>query len=402
MAESGWLKSGTSAFRLMIATSWLAPEGWQERQLAAIHEAVSARVDWDEYLRLVERHRTPAISWAALKPVVGVEIPDAAKLELKRRSDACRLQAVRHAMKLAEVLKGFERESIPVMAFKGPALSTELYGDVGLRHSRDLDLAVKKEDLRRAQSCLEEAGWRLASNWFPLSPRQWESFLRQEHSLDFTHRGAGCRLELHWRNQWDTSVATSARWARSIASRWQGCAHQAMHPIDRVLYLCTHGGEHAWFRAKWLGDLARIYADESVNWAAALHEARKTAQEGALLAGLRLLEEVYGLVLPALPGDPWKGVHPMLVEIPLRALRGPEPFELPVSMASMQYRLRMSRYERLLFPRKTWRGSLAHLLYRREDFKELPLPDSLFWAYSPLHPVLWLWRWTRSGTGERE
>jgi len=401
MAESRWLKSSTPAFQLMIATSWLAPADWMERQQTAIRAALDGGVDWEEYLRLVERHRTPAMSWAALKPVAELETPEAVKAELKRRSDACRMKAVRYAMKLTEALKGLERAAIPVMAFKGPTLSTELYGDVGLRQARDLDLAVTREELRRAQACLEELGWRLDASWFSLSPRQWESFLCQEHSLNFAHRGTGCQLELHWRNQWDAPATTAARWARSIPSVWQGCAYQSMHPIDLVLYLCTHGGEHAWFRAKWPGDLARIYAAGKVDWAAALEEARKTAQDRALLAALRLLEQVYGFALPPLPGDAWKRFPAVLVNIPLEALKGPEPFALPISLTSMRYRLRMGRYETLLLPRRTWRASLAGLLYRREDFREMRLPDGLFWAYAPLHPVLWLWRWVRSGTETR-
>jgi hypothetical protein len=30
-----------------------------------------------------------------------------------------------------------------------------------------------------------------------------------------------------------------------------------------------------------------------------------------------------------------------------------------------------------------------------EDVRTLALPDTLFWAYKPLRPVLWLWRWTK-------
>ncbi len=380
----------------MVATSWLAPDLWRERQRAAIRAAGSVGVDWEEYLRLVDRHRTPAISRAALKLAPELEIPEPARQELKKRSDACRMQAVRHSLLLAAVLKRLSSAQIPAMPFKGPTLSSELYGDVGLRHARDLDLAVAAEDLRRAQACLEELGWRLTSRWFPLTPRQWESFLREEHCLDFAHPQAGCLLELHWRNQWDTPAATAARWARSSRQTWQGRPHQAMHPVDQVLYLSTHGGEHAWFRAKWLGDLARIHAAGQVDWASALDEACRTDRKRALLALLRLLEEAYGLPHPELSGNPGKRLPSLLTEIPLQALKAPDPVSTPISTASLRYRLRMSRYERLLLPRRTWRGILSNLLYRREDFKQLPLPDSLFWAYRPLHPVLWLGRWAAS------
>ena len=285
MAENSWLRGTTSAFRLAMATSWLAPACWQEKQEKAVREAIGGGLDWTEYLSLVERHRIPALSWAALKRVAGLEVPEPVRQELQRRSDKCRMQAVRHCMLLAEVLKGLSAVEIPAMPFKGQMLSWELYGDVGLRQSRDLDLAVPRDDLARAQACLENMGWRLDSSFFPLSPRQWESFLRHEHHLDFIHSKADCMLEMHWHNQWDTPALTSARWARSIPTLWQGCSLQAMNPIDQVLYLCSHGGDHGWFRAKWLGDLARAHAAGKVDWVATLVEARKTGQERASAGG---------------------------------------------------------------------------------------------------------------------
>src|ERR1035441_2929306 len=98
MPETSWLQTASPAFRLMIATSWLAPASWQNQQEEAIREALCAGLDWMEYIHLVDRHRTPALSWAALRRVTGLEIPEAAKQELQKRSDACRMQAVRNSL----------------------------------------------------------------------------------------------------------------------------------------------------------------------------------------------------------------------------------------------------------------------------------------------------------------
>src|ERR1035438_6787052 len=160
MPEAHWLESASPAFRLMIATSWLVPDSWQSNQDEAILEAVTAGPDWTEYLNLVDRHRTPALSWAALQRVQGLEIPEHAKLELQKRSDDCRMQAVRHSLLLAQVLKAFNRTGIPVMILKGPILSIELYGDVGLRQSHDLDIACALEDPPRAQAMSRSCDWR--------------------------------------------------------------------------------------------------------------------------------------------------------------------------------------------------------------------------------------------------
>ena len=393
MPESSWLEATSPAFRLMIATSWLAPDSWMDRQKLAIRQAIEAGPDWTEYIRLVDRHRTPALSWAALNRIPEFNIPEPVKTELKKRSDACRMQAMRHSLILVEVLKAFNRAAIPVMPLKGPILSFDLYGDVGLRQSKDLDIAVAMEDIQRAQACLENLGWRLDSGYFPLSPRQRESFLLHEHHLGFVHPQGGCILELHWRSRaLESPDQTKSRWASSIQSVWQGCTHQSLNPINWVLDICSHGGDHAWFRAKWLGDMARIHAEERVDWEAVLIEARRTSQERSLLAGLCLLKEVYGLPLPVLPGDPWKDLPSLLIDRPLYALKVYEEPSVPGVMATLQGLLPRYRYNRMVHPQRTWREVLAELAYSRADFRVLRLPDSLFWAYAPLRPILWLWR----------
>jgi len=385
---------GTSpAFRLMIATSWLAPDALRAQQQSAIRAAIAAAPDWDEYLRLIARHGTPGLAWAALSRVSHIPIPQAAERELKRRSDDCRKQAILYCMVLADVLKRFNRAAIPAMPMKGQTLSFDLYQDVGLRYSRDLDVEVRTEDLHKAQSCLVDEGWQLESSFFPMTPRQWASFLRNEQHINFIHRATGCLLELHWRSQWETPAATRARWARSVPAVWQQHSIQAMHPGDLALYLCCHGGLHQWFRAKWLGDLARAHALHLLDWQASFIAAQSSGEDRTLLAGLSLLHQVYGMPLPALPGLNANNLAPLLVEMPLRALKDPAEPLTGVGPAKLRNRLRRSRYERFLWPRKSRSSSVADLFYCREDFRTLALPDRLFWAYKPMRPILWSWRW---------
>jgi len=402
MANIHWLQGTSPAFRLMIATSWLAPDSWRNNQEEAVREAVGAGPDWIEYLRLVDRHRIPALSWAALKRVPGLAIPESARKGLQERSDACRLQAVRHSLMQAEIVKAFDRAGIPVMTLKGTILSLDLYCDVGLRQSNDLDLVVIPDDISRAQACLESLGWRLNDTYFPITPRQRERLREAEHHFGFVHSARGCILELHWRNHWDMAGEAAAQWARRVTSVWQGCSYQVLDPIDLVLYLSNHGGHHAWFRAKWLGDMARIHADGRVDWEAALDHARSTGQEKPLLSCLQLLHIVYGLPLPELHGDPWKSLPAFLIDSPLRALKSSKDRadRGDLELIPDPERLRLFRYGRLALPRRTWRESLDELAYCRDDFRVLRLPDSLIWAYAPLHPFLWAWVrlariWTR-------
>lgn len=397
MPEADWLKDASPAFRLVMATSWLAPDPWRQNQDETIRKAVAAGPDWREYLALVERHQTPAFSWAALSRVPGIEVPEPVQQQLQRLSESCRIGAIRHSLVLADVLKEFNRAGIPAMPLKGPVLSFELYGDVGLRASEDLDLQVPADDLRRAMACLESTGWRPGSKFCAMSPRQWESFLGNDHEVQFTHSRSGCSLELHWRNHWETADATSARWARSTPTAWQGCSIQSMSDGDLGLFLCVHGAYHVWCSAKWLGDVARAHSIGRMGWRAATDEARSLGLEGVCSAAQSLLHSLYGLnvsISTAMAGDHGMARPlPLLVDMPLESLQLSEDPRGRFGMALLRNHTRMVRYERLVRPRKAWRESLSELFYCKQDFEMLPLPDSFFWAYKPLRPVLWLWRW---------
>jgi hypothetical protein len=111
-----------------------------------------------------------------------------------------------------------------------------------------------------------------------------------------------------------------------------------------------------------------------------------------LLACLRLLQDVYGLPVPDLPGNPSRNLPSFLIAGPLHDLKVPED---PAALGTLALALALFpriRYERLAVPQKTWQDHLAELAYRRQDFRVLRLPDRLYWAYAPLRPILWVWR----------
>jgi len=394
MPRNVWLESTSSAFRLLITTSWLATEPFRQQQEERIRSVISYGVDWGEYLGLVDRHRTPSLSWAALNRVAGIQIPKYPERELKKRSDDCRLSSMKLCLIMAEVIKRFNQEYIQVMPFKGPILSHELYGDVGLRQFTDLDLAVAAGDLDRARVCLESMGWILdRETWFSLTPRQWQSFLVHEHHLDFIHPVTGALLELHWRNDWESPQNTDARWVRSIPVNWQGCSILTMRPGDLLIYLANHGTYHAWYRAKWLSDVARLHALGSINWLEVQETARSSGYERVLYSTLWILELLYGLPRPKDIDGASVDQSSTLAKMPFLALLDPKSPGTRSIPSRLWYRLRMNGYERKLRPNRSFSQNLSHLFYCREDFRVLPISDSIFWVYRPMRLFLWAWRW---------
>jgi Uncharacterised nucleotidyltransferase len=395
MRGNDWLAGRSPAFRLALASSVLAPDDWRERQEASIRAICSAGPDWSEYLRLVDRHRTPAISWAVLKRVRGLEIPVKFADDLQKRSDACRMQALRHFQVLITILKSLDQAGIPAMPLKGPLLSLEIYGDVGLRQSKDLDIAVLFKDLSRAEKCLMETGWSLSTKDASLSLSQREFLVLHGHHVTYLHPGRHCQLELHWRASWDTPEMTDRRWDRAITSQWNGCPYRAMNPVDLVLYLCNHGSAHAWFRAKWLGDLARMTMAAKVDWKAVMEEAHTANQERPVLTCLSLLNGTCGIPLPDAAARQVHRFPRRLIRKSLRELKCDVEAHQRGNFARILAQIRSIGYLRQLWPYRPMRQNLMEFAISPLDFDELRLPDRLFWLYVPLRPVLWVWRHIR-------
>jgi hypothetical protein len=371
----------------MIASSWLAPDSFRDIQDHAVQLACDARLNWTEYLQLIDRHRTPATSWAALKRTPRVYVPEPIRRELQRRSDLCRWQAMLHLQLLTRILHLLNQSRIPVMPLKGPLLSFDLHGDVGLRQSKDLDILVPQGEIRRTQECLESVGWRLGAEYCSLSLRQWEATLRHEYHVGYVHPQQGCQLELHWRCS--LLPKTEQHWARSRTAELAGSFYQAMSPADLAIYLAEHGGKHQWFRAKWLGDLARFRCNSQVDWMDVLAHARIMGLERPVLLGLQLVSDCYDLPFPSAPGSLRKRLPDRLASRTVRALTGRGEPIARSAWTRFKDNVRTFGYYRMLCPSRFWWSWVIH---RRQDFRLLPLPDRFFWLYIPLRPLLWLWR----------
>jgi hypothetical protein len=264
-----------------------------------------------------------------------------------------------------------------------------------LRESKDLDVLVPDVDFAAARRCLGEIGWRAKTGDSHLSPRQSEFRLRHEHHVSFAHTGRWGELELHRRHRWESSDSPELPTA-SIRSQWQGCDYEAMSVVDLTVDLCGHGGSHAWFRAKWLGDVARIFAEGRVDAGAVLEKARSSGQERAFLQCVALLRLAYMLPVPEAIDREVLTLDSFLVERAVEKLTDPAEPHWEPGVKGVRDRLLTAMYECRLWPRKSRRAIFEGVAISPADFESIRLSDRLFWLYVPLRLILWVWRHRRA------
>ena len=284
--------------------------------------------------------------------------------------------------RLVELVTLLERAGVPALPYKGPTLSLQLYGDVALRQSVDLDLVVPFEHYAAARAALVAHGLPARGGH---SDRQERTLFAWLGHAPFG-RGADF-VELHWRfadRRFPFALTAERALACARVLPVGGQAMPLMHDVDLLAVLAMHGARHLYERLEWLAGVTRLLvawrgdADRLVAHAQSLRARRM------LLVSVHMAQRVLGLPL----GDDWQRVlatdpaasvlgATMTADLEAYALRG-TPFPDGAALQRRYARLVDGRLDRVkLYVR-------AALDPTARDHEAVALPDTLV----PLHRVI--------------
>jgi hypothetical protein len=215
--------------------------------------AASAPLDWLRLERLVARHRIAALVYDGLRDA-GAVVPIETERRLHHAAQAAAGVALALAAETVRLQSAFEAADLPVRFVKGATLAMRAYGTLGLKQSWDIDLLTAPEHILAARRVLEHDGYALLPNYGDAALLRFATVGKE---VVFYNAERDIVVELHWRLL-DTARAVRGLSATS-AAQWIPLAGAAVATLtDEALYtyLCIHGTTHAWFRLKWLADLA--------------------------------------------------------------------------------------------------------------------------------------------------
>lgn len=264
-----------------------------------IRQLASGEVDFDYLYRLAHRHLVLPLLYQQLSRAAPDLVPPPLLDKLKKlfRDNAAR--NVYHAAELGSLVRAFDANGVEAVPFKGPTLALLAYGSLSLRRFIDLDILVRKRDVRRAKEVLVSNGYELSPQ---LTAAQEAVLLREQHALQFVKDGGLLIVELHWSivpRGFAASVGAEDLWARLGKMRLGDSEVPTLSNEDLLLGLCVHGTKHLWERLVWVCDVAELVnAGRVSDWEYVIERARASGLERMLLLGLRLADELVGARLP--------------------------------------------------------------------------------------------------------
>jgi hypothetical protein len=377
-----------AGFRLALACS----RARREPSDAAIWRAAEAIEDWTEALKVIRRHRIAGLAYHALAGRQGA-MPEAVRRTLAAQAKAQARNGLALAGEAVRIAAAFDAATTSVAFLKGPVLSHQLHGDLGRRHSRDLDLIVAPGDRAAAAALLSGLGYRAAGDFDMATAGSWTAQLNE---WEYRHEHSGIIVELHWRFCPNMRLAEPlsrfASWGSVAVGTGRGL--RTLTGDSLAAYLCLHGSLHAWSRLKWLADLDALMAchgpegpERLLSFAARAELTRPVAQ-GLALAGTLLDMPLSPTVRRQLAAEP---ALPKLGRIALTAMttgRGVvEIEETPLGTT----RVRLSHFW-LGHGWRHWWAQAAAAMASGEDRTMVRLPSALSPLYRILRPFLWALR----------
>lgn len=222
-----------------------------------VHElARTAR--WDDFLQRSRRHRVQGLVWHCLR-TLEIRLPPSVATSLSDDTEAIARLNLLATRKSAKLLESFDRAGIPLLFIKGLTLAGIAYPHPFLKMSRDIDVLVPGDAIPAAATQLQSLGYRLVTPAVPADSarfRHWHGKRKESvwQSAD------GLYLELHSRlaDSPDLIGGTGVGSPRQDVEIAPGIVLPTLARDELFAYLCVHGASSAWFRLKWITDLAAL------------------------------------------------------------------------------------------------------------------------------------------------
>jgi len=373
----GMARGRERAWRLLLACARHAAGLASAREVVDVATTID---DWAHVERRASAHGLVPWLARALSPRDGAPCDEHASIIAAANASAGRTLA--QVRRLTELVAALADIGVTALPYKGPALSLQLYGDLALRQSVDLDLVVPFDTYDAARAALLRRG---------LPPR-WGHSARQERTLfawlGHAPFGQGDDfVELHWRfadRRFPFALDARDVLRRARQTRVAGRTLPLMAPDDLLAVLSMHAARHLFERLEWVSGVTRLLVAAPMGPAALMARAAALRARRTLAVTVHVAAQLLDFPLDdawrrALAGDPV--AEPLAMRM-VHDLTSHELHDAPWPEGAALVR----RYGELVDTRMDRARLFVHAALdpTAKDQEAVALPDAL----APLHRVI--------------
>ncbi|MGE6611545.1 nucleotidyltransferase domain-containing protein [Peribacillus sp. NPDC076916] len=341
-------------------------------------------INWAQFLEIANHHRVYPLVFSQIKKKYKDLVPLSVfkSLQQEYKKNTYQMLQLSGEMELVSTL--FNENKIRLLFLKGPVIAQELFGDISLRTSKDLDILISISDLKKAESLLLNCGYQKEEKLYILNEWKWRT-----HHISYYNPKKQIQIEIHWRlNPFPSNEPSfNNLWRRRRRSGLTTAPIYYLGNEDLFSYLITHGARHGWFRLRWLIDIDQMVL-KGLNTEKIIFSLKKykyNFQVGqALILSSQLLD------------TPVTKEFEKLTKVNNSIKLAQESICFICEKSQFKY-----PQDYMNAFKTEWQKfiSIVMLIYPRYiDALTLRLPRPLHFLYFPLRPFIWIWRKRRKFT----
>lgn len=226
-----------------------------------IKEELFLNIDWNKFLQLARHHRVFPLIYSKINKINNEFIPSHVVQTLYQDYKINTIKMLQLSGEMGEVSEYFTENSVNLLYLKGPVIANEIYGDISLRTSKDLDILIEKKNYNRVEKLLLNLGYEKEEHSITFIDWKW-----RKHHEAFFHPEKKIQIEIHWRLHPAPTKEPSFNelWKRKRESKLTGYPVYYLGNEDLFLYLVAHGSRHGWFRLRWLADIDQMVRKDEI------------------------------------------------------------------------------------------------------------------------------------------
>jgi hypothetical protein len=264
-----------------------------------LQQLVEQPLDWPYLLERAKYHKVLLLLTPHLQALHPSRIPPEVLASLQANFEENFQRNLRLLVELLKLVRLFEAQGIPLLAFKGPVLAQVVYGNLALREFVDLDILVPEAYAMQASQLLQNSHYQPQ---FTLAARQHAIYVKLRYGHVFWHEEKQVNVDLHWAvlpKYYSFTPNTDLLWQGSIRMPFAAQSVPTFAPEYLLLFLCAHGAKHQWSQLHWVCDVAELLRTQTtLNWTLIQERAGQLGTQKMLWLGLYLAHHLLGTKLP--------------------------------------------------------------------------------------------------------
>jgi hypothetical protein len=247
-------------FRLVAACCRWPPSDARDQAVRAL---AGAEIDWPFFLDVARRHRVEGLASDALVRAAA-PAPASVLASLAQEAAGIARENLQFTAESVRLLRLFDGAGIKLFFIKGVTLNILAYGTLGLKRSRDIDLAVPTADVEQGSALLKAIGYRRIAPGPEINDDQFRTWVKLSKETIWVHETSRIIVEMH-NGLVDNPMLlpdVSIQSPQQMVPVAPSISLPTLRKEELFSYLCVHGATHAWSRLKWIADVAALLKDD--------------------------------------------------------------------------------------------------------------------------------------------